>query len=100
MAIEGISISLEEVSQVAGSIRTTNSALDARLNDIKTSMNNLAQTWQSPAADTIRSKFNNLVPTFENYKNIVESYAKFLDNTVTSYQSTESAINNNANSFK
>jgi WXG100 family type VII secretion target len=100
MAIDGISISLEEVTQVASSMRTTNSALYARLSDIRISMNNLVQNWQSPAEEAIIKKFNKLASTFENYKNIVESYAKFLDNTVTNYQSTESANTNNANSFR
>ncbi len=100
MAVEGIHISLAEVSKTAGTIRTLNTSLDERLNEIKKQMNDLSSTWQSPAAETIRSKFNALVPVFENYKQIVESYAKFLDNTVTSYESTETAINNNASAFK
>ena len=43
---------------------------------------------------------NALKPRFEEYKTVVESYAKFLVNTAQSYESTESAIQNNANEFK
>lgn len=100
MAIEGIQISLTEVSQTAGTIRTLNGSLASRLEDIKTQMNGLASTWQSDASNTIREKFNALQPRFEEYKSVVDAYARFLDNTVTSYDATETAINNNASSFK
>jgi WXG100 family type VII secretion target len=100
MAVEGIKISLGEVSKTAGTIRTLNNGLNARLEEIKKEMNNLASTWQSDASNTIRNNFNALAPKFEQYKEIVDSYAKFLDVTVTNYDAAESAINNNASAFK
>lgn len=100
MATEGINISLGEVTSTAGTIRTLNTNLAAKLDSIKTQMNNLASTWQSDSSNTIREKFNGLAPKFEDYHSIVEAYAKFLDNTVTAYDSTETAINNNASAFK
>ena len=100
MAIEGIKISLGEVSSTAGSIRTINTNLGTRLDEIKKEMNDLAQTWQSDASNTVRERFNSLAPKFDNYRQIIESYAKFLDNTVTNYDATESSINSNASAFK
>lgn len=98
---EGISISLSEVSRTAGTIRTLNNNLTAQLNDIKTQMNNLSATWQSDASETIRTNFNSMAnQQFENYRRIIESYAKFLDDTVSTYDSVETAINNNANAFR
>ncbi|PKM57237.1 MAG: WXG100 family type VII secretion target, partial [Firmicutes bacterium HGW-Firmicutes-3] len=41
-----------------------------------------------------------LAPKFNNYREIIESYARFLDTTVASYRETETMINNNANAFK
>lgn len=100
MAIEGISISTGEVSKTSSSIRTINNNLGTRLQDIKKQMNDLEQAWKSDAGSSIRSKFNALAPKFENYRDIVDSYAKFLDATVTNYETVEAAINNNANAFK
>ena len=97
---EGINISLAEVTSTATSIRSINLILEDRLNQIKTQMNNLASTWQSDAANTIIGNFNSLAPKFENYKTVVDSYAKFLDATVTAYDSAETAINSNASAFK
>ncbi|MCM3585267.1 pore-forming ESAT-6 family protein [Mesobacillus maritimus] len=100
MAAEGIKISLNEVSATASQIRNLNQNLAARLDDMKREMNNLSSTWNSDASNTIRGNFNALQPKFENFREIVESYAKFLDQTVDSYNATETAINNNASAFK
>lgn len=100
MSVEGIHISLDQVSKTAGTVRTINTSLDSRLQDIKKQMNDLAQTWQSDASNTVRERFNALLPKFENYKSIIESYAKFLDSTVTNYNAVETHINSNASSFK
>jgi WXG100 family type VII secretion target len=100
MAVEGIKISLGEVSKTAGTIRTINQSLSARLEEIRKEINGLASTWQSDSSNTIRNNFNSLAPVFEQYKNIIDSYAKFLDNTVTNYDAAEISINSNASAFK
>ena len=100
MAVEGIKITMGEVTKTASTIRSLNKSLTDKLNDIGTGMNALAQTWQSDASNTIRDKFRNLSPRFQEYQAVIESYAKFLDETVKSYQSTESSINTSASSFQ
>lgn len=100
MAVEGIKISLAEVTSTASQIRTLNQNLNARLEDIKREMNNLASSWDSDASNTIRSNFNAMQPQFDTFREIVDSYAKFLDNTVTNYNTAETQINQNASAFK
>lgn len=97
---EGINISLAEVTNTASTIRTINQQLSARLDEIRQEMNNLSSSWQSDGSETIRTKFNGLAPKFENYREIIESYAQFLDNTVANYDAAETAINSNASAFK
>lgn len=97
---EGINISLAEVTNTASSIRNINQQLTARLEEIRQEMNNLSSTWQSEGSETIRTKFNGLAPKFENYREIVESYAEFLDRTVAGYDAAETSINSNASAFK
>lgn len=100
MAVEGIKISLNEVSSTANQIRTLNQNLTSRLEDIKREMNALQSTWQSDASNTIRQNFNALQPKFEQFREIVDNYSKFLDQTVSAYDTTETQINNNASAFK
>lgn len=97
---DGINISLPEVQQTAAAIRTTNEALAQALDQVKTQMTGTGQTWQSEAANTFRERFNSLTPRFTQYRDIVESYAKFLDSTVAGYEATEANINSAASSFK
>ena len=95
-----IQISTQVLLDTAEKVRNINNTLDGKLADINKSMNDLEATWKSDAASDIRAAMNAMKPRFEEYKNVVESYAKFLVNTAQSYESTESAIQTNASAFK
>ena len=97
---DSIKISTQVLHDTAEEVRTCNRNMDQKLADINKAMNDLEATWQSDAATDIRAAMNALKPRFEEYKNVVESYAKFLVNTAQSYEATESAIQNNAGQFK
>ena len=96
----GIKISTQVLTSTASEIRTLNTKLDEDLAACNTAMNNLESTWQSDAASDIRTAMNNLKPRFEEYKSVIESYAKFLDATAASYEATEQAVQSNASQFK
>ena len=97
---DSIKISTQVLTETAQKVRTCNSAMDEKLVEINKSMNDLEATWKSDAASEIRAAMNAMKPKFEQYKSVIESYAKFLDNTAQSYETTEGAILNNANAFK
>lgn len=97
---DGIQISTQVLLDTADKVRTINSTLDQKLADINKNMNDLEATWKSDAATDIRAAMNALKPRFEEYKSVVESYAKFLVNTAQNYESTESSVQTNASAFK
>lgn len=97
---DGIQISTQVLLDTADKVRTINSTLDQKLADINKNMNDLEATWKSDAATDIRAAMNALKPRFEEYKNVVESYAKFLVNTAQNYESTEGTVQTNASAFK
>ena len=97
---DSIQISTQVLLDTAEKVRTINAKLDEDLKDINKSMNDLEATWKSDAATDIRAAMNALKPRFEEHKAVVESYAKFLVNTAQNYESTESAVQTNANAFK
>lgn len=97
---DSIQISTQVLLDTAEKVRNINNTLDSKLADINKSMNDLEATWKSDAASDIRAAMNAMKPRFEEYKNVVESYAKFLVNTAQSYGSTESTIQTNASAFK
>ena len=95
-----IQISTQALQDSAEKIRRINKALDQKLTDINKCMNDLDSTWKSDAASDIRAAMNALKPRFEEYKDVVESYAKFLLNTAQSYENTETIVQSNASTFK
>lgn len=96
---DGILITPQVLMDTADKVRTINSNLDQKLADINKNMNDLEATWKSDAATEIRAAMNALKPRFEEYKNVVESYAKFLMSTAQSYNSTEDALHGTASEF-
>ena len=97
---DSIQISTQVLLDTAEKVRNINNTLDSKLADINKCMNNLEATWKSASASDIRAAMNAMKPRFEEYKNVVETYAKFLVNTAQNYESTESVIQTNANAFK
>lgn len=95
-----IKVSTQVLLDMAEKVRTINTTMDGKLADINKTMNDLESTWRSDAATDIRAAMNALKPRFEEYKTVVESYAKFLVNTAQSYDVTETSIQNNAGAFK
>ena len=86
--MEQIHIELAEVTKTAQEVRRCNTQLEQELMTMRKYMNELQSTWNSPAAETIRAKFNHMVPIFENYV------------TVSGYETCENTINQNASSFQ
>lgn len=97
---DSIKISTQVLQDTAQKVRDINSSMDEKLTEINKNMNDLENTWKSDAATEIRAAMNALKPRFESLKATVESYAKFLVNTASSYEATETAVQNNASQFK
>ena len=97
---DSIKVSTQVLVDTAKKIRDCNTKMDQKLADCNKEMNNLEANYKSDAATDIRAAMNALKPRFEEYRTVVESYAKFLDRTAQSYEATETSIQNNANAFK
>lgn len=95
-----IEIQSQVLRDTAGEVRTCNNTMDSKLADINAAMNALEATWKSDAATDIRAAMNALKPRFEQYKAVLESYAKFLDTTAQNYETTEGSVQNTAAAFK
>lgn len=98
--MENIKITLPEVSSSASNIRSINASLDEVLTNISKHMTDLNSFWQGTAGETIVSKFQKFTRKFLEESETIEEYAKFLDYTVSSYDSLESTLTSNASSFE
>ncbi len=95
-----IQISLQEVSDTANQLRSLNQMMDDELNEMKHEMNLLDGSWISEGSSEIRNKFNLFANRFEKQKATIDQYARFLDLTVSSYDTLETTIASNASSMQ
>ncbi len=98
--MDDIRITLPEVSSAAGNLRSINASLDDLLNSINKMMMDLNGVWKGTAGETIVNRFQKFSSKFIDESETIEEYAKFLDYTVSSYDSLESALTSNASNFE
>lgn len=97
--MDQINISLPEVSNIASQIRSYNSSLDEILSYVNKTMNELNGVWQSDGQERLLAAFQKFSSRFVEESEVLESYASFLDATVSDYDSLESTIVANASNF-
>lgn len=97
--MEQIKITLPEVSNIAGQIRNYNANLDETLSYVSKIMNELNSIWMSDGEEMLLGRFQRFATRFIDESEVIESYAKFLDDTVSKYDSLESTIVANASNF-
>ena len=92
----GIRISFDEVTAAAAKIRQLNDAIYDHVKSMEREMESLDGTWVSSGSNEIRERFRLFARRFEEQKEVIESYADFLDMTVLSYDTLETVIHANA----
>lgn len=98
--MDNLKISLPEVSATASQIRQYNSNLDQTLSYVNKIMNELNSVWLSDGEEALLMRFQKFAQKFIDESEIIENYARFLDDTVSSYDSLESTIVANASNFE
>lgn len=94
-----LNITLSELSDCASQIRNYNAALDDILSSVSKAMHEINSIWQSDGEEVLLNRFDRFATRFIDESEVIESYAKFLDSTVSDYDSLESTIVANASSF-
>ena len=87
-------ISYEEVTNIANSLHTSAEAIKSILNETSKKMAtiNTEDTWKSQAASDLYEKYNVLASKFEMFYTAIENYARFLQQTVATYQAADKTI--------
>ncbi len=98
--MDNIRITLPEVSAAAGNIRSINASMDDILNSVSKYMNDLSSVWKGTTGEEIVSRFKRFSSKFLDESETIEEYAKYLDYTVSSYDSLESSLSANASNFQ
>ena len=96
----GIRISFDEVSETAAKIRRLNESIYDHVQAMQKEMEQLDGTWVSRGSMEIRERFALFARRFEQQREVIESYADFLDMTVLSYDTLETTIHANASQMQ
>ena len=98
--MSNINISLAEVADTAARLRTLGSSMYDELCSMKKEMDSLSSTWISEGSQEIRSRFGMFANRFDRQKTVIDEYARFLELTVSSYDTLESTISSNASGMQ
>lgn len=91
-----IKITFQALRDKTQQLRDKNTQLDQTLTDTKNAINGLEADWSSDTSITIRDKITGMQEIFDTYREVIESYAKFLDSAIAQYEFTEATLNTNA----
>jgi uncharacterized protein YukE len=85
----------------ASDFSTQNDDMQATLDKIMKEISNLnlSGSYESNAAEAIRTKIQGMKPRFDQYRQVVDNYVTFIRRTAQQWKSTEAGATNNANQF-
>ena len=86
-----------ELASAANSLRKNVSDMQQILDDSTSTINGTAASWESAAAENLRSRYTSLAAKFSDFYDAITKYAKFLDNTATAYENADKKIEERAN---
>lgn len=95
--MDTITITLEDLTASAGEIKNINANMQNTVEEMNGVIKEVAEYWQSEASTTFNAKFTSFMRVFDDCKQAIDNYAKFLDDTVATYEAADAAINNAAN---
>ena len=83
----------------ANTIKNRNNTLLDDLHSIQSKINSLEGEWESDSAVSIRAAITNLEPKLQQYYDVVDNYAKFLNNAAEQFKAMEAGLNMRAQDF-
>ncbi len=97
-----IRVNTDQVAQIATTIENLNTQLKDVLTKSKTTIDNLANTWEGEASQNTIANYDGFAKKyFDNYEQIIASYVKFLRTNVDSgYFETETTNVTLSEAFK
>lgn len=86
-----------ELRNAANNLRKNVSDMQATLDEATSTINGTAASWESAAAENLRSRYVSLAQKFSDFYDAITKYSTFLDNTATSYEAADKKIEEKAN---
>ena len=98
--MSNIQVQTQVLLDTAEKMKSINSNMTEKLEEMTREINNLEAEWKGDASSEIRAAINALKPKVEEYRNVVDSYAKHLITTAQNWEQSETTIQSKAETFK
>lgn len=87
-----IRISSQELAQRSGLIKSQIADLRTAFETATSRMRAMEASWSSPASRAFIQEYETMIPLAENYCQVCDSFAAYLDQTAAAYQETEQVL--------
>ena len=87
-----LKVDAQVVLSKSGEMKTIRGTLSNIMEEVKTKVNSLANTWESEASSTFQSQFTKIHKDIQEMLYIVDEYTHDLDEVAQNYISTEQRI--------
>jgi len=94
-----IQVTPELLTGKAGDVRKLKGEQEQVIQKLTTLVNGLSGIWKGEAQDAFVSKYTSMQPTFKNFAEMLEGYAKLMDTAAKELQATDQALKSTMNSF-
>ena len=91
-----MSVDSATLTSVAASLRKNVNDMQATLDEATQTIGNTASSWESAAAENLRSRYTSLSAKFSDFYTAINNYATFLDNTAAAYENADKKIEQKA----
>ena len=94
-----IQVTPDLLTAKAAELRSYKSQHDDEMAKMRALVNGLNEIWKGDAQDAFVTKFESMQPTFNNFSEMLEGYAKLMDTAAKQLSETDSTLSQTMNSF-
>ena len=94
-----IQVTPELLTGKANELRGLKGSHDEAMTKMRTLIMGLNEIWKGDAQAAYVAKYESMQPTFNNFSQMIEDYAKFMDTAAQKLQETDQALQSTMNSF-
>lgn len=94
-----IQVTPELLTGKANELRGLKGSHDEAMSKMRTLIMGLNEIWKGDAQAAYVAKYESMQPTFNNFSQMIEDYAKLMDTAAQKLQETDTALQSTMNSF-
>jgi WXG100 family type VII secretion target len=88
------------IRSAGATIKQQAQAFEALYNEIKNGIRNMSNNWKGSSAESFYNQFNQLSPSFDAYKLVLNEYGDFLVASAGQFETTEAKIGSETSTLR